>query len=294
MCAAHAAGWDAAAWQVQTACDATAAVTILISEACNLPRACFDIAPGRLLLLQDFQCTHCGCSSARALRSVHQQRSFLHQHLKDEPDGCCCGALQAVHVRGLAYMLQLPRALPETADTADDAHASASSSSAAEQTAGAAALPAPTGWSTEGLPRVLRHGTMHLPPYARLAAQSYSAFGPDLLRQVGSQVQDCRPSAYQQHLSSVLSAQTCSGPCLPRAAGPCAKQLDDIVDRVHCCTLTAAWAPAQHPDRCYRCIKTPCPECAERLGISWIVSVAAFTCSAANCADCCANSDSSS
>jgi hypothetical protein len=90
-------------------------------------------------------------------------------------------------VRGVAYMLQLPRALPGTADTSEPALASPGGSPAAEQTAGAAAaLPAPTGWSTEGLPRVLRHGTMHLPPYARLAAQSYSAFGPDLLRQVES------------------------------------------------------------------------------------------------------------
>ena len=83
-------------------------------------------------------------------------------------------------------MLQLPRALPGTADASDAEHISASGSPAAKRSAGAAALPAPTGWSTEGLPRVLRHGTMHLPPYARLAARSYSAFGPDLLRQVGS------------------------------------------------------------------------------------------------------------
>lgn len=100
---------------------------------------------------------------------------------------------QAVHARCFAYMLQLPAA-PGCSD-ADAATATGTAAAdggqaadpSAPEAAGTSALLAPeppTGWSTEGLPRVLRHGTMHLPPYARLAAAHFGAFGPDLLRQV--------------------------------------------------------------------------------------------------------------
>lgn len=155
--------------------------------ACPLPYADCATAPGRLLLVQGlstqtmacFVC--CSCSNAQMQQCVREQQPDTLTRMNHR-----CGAVQAVHVRGVAYMLQLPRALPGTANAANLARASPGGSPAAEQTEAAAALPAPTGWSTEGLPRVLRHGTMHLPPYVRLAAHSYTAFGPDQLRQVGS------------------------------------------------------------------------------------------------------------
>jgi len=113
-------------------------------------------------------------------------------------------------VRGVAYMLELPAPpsrnashapLPADAAAARAAAAAAAPTGAVEDGGGggsggggsggsgflAPAAGAPAGWSMEGLPRILRHGAAHFPPYARLASRHYDAFGASLLRQVSHQ-----------------------------------------------------------------------------------------------------------
>lgn len=100
---------------------------------------------------------------------------------------------QAVHTRGVAYMLQLPASPPQrsddTATASDPEHHSPTAAAVRQPEPEAAspgapgAAPAPTGWSTEGLPRLLRHGSAHMLPYAKAAAANYAAAGADLLQQ---------------------------------------------------------------------------------------------------------------